>query len=324
MDEIEDFADFSDEDVVSCIEGMLTSELKEIFNKIGLSPERVLKELDKNVEIDAFEEETLQDYSTRCLEYIMLNKLTRSISKKVMAEGDKTSNETVDPEKMEQFLDNYLQAYSDGEVDKMSELIEKYGIIPVIENDELSGISMNAEQKKQCDKILRTYTKKFEMQIAKLNLKEEKSVAEPGEEKPENKQQEEIGDNKNVEVKENISVEYSENELDRNVSGNVEQDYFGNKVEKETIVTSVDEIDSHDVNEEEHTLDVGVDLQNYLRSFTDNTLANLKDIDRTMDRIVKGIGKELGIEEKMPKIEEQIPVKKDDNTRLQEEDEFEH
>ena len=172
MDEVNDFADFSDEDVASYIEGMLTSEVKEILKKIGLSPERILNELNKNVEIDAFQEETLQEYSTRCLEYIMLNKLTRSISKKVMAEGDKSPNEIVDPEKMEQFLDNYLQAYSDGEVEKMSELIGKYGIIPVIENDELSGIPMNAEQKKQCDKILMTYTKKFEMQVAKLNFKE--------------------------------------------------------------------------------------------------------------------------------------------------------
>lgn len=176
MDEIDENVDYEDlnlertdtfsySEVSKAVTNLITVDVNEILGKAGLTSDKILVELEEAPL--QMERESLEQYARRCLNFILLNKINKSLAKRFSKNQNiEELKDESDPEKAE-FEDEYTDAYNDGDVDKMKELSLKYSMVPIILEDEIFGFPMSQEQLAEYRKLIEAYQRKLNAQLDK-------------------------------------------------------------------------------------------------------------------------------------------------------------
>lgn len=151
----EEIADFSFKDVIECINSLLSADVKRTLKELGItSSQALLMELNE-IEFEAYSDENLDGYSKRCLGYVLLNKLNQNKAQEF------TKGTIIESSQIADFISEYTAAYNDGEIEEMLEIIDRYSIIPIINDGNVSGSSMTAKQKFEYLDAVKKYLSKF-------------------------------------------------------------------------------------------------------------------------------------------------------------------
>lgn len=141
MDNYDEEADFSYEDVIDCLKQFIyQSRIKNIFSELDMIPQDILKSADINL-IDAEENENLVDYCKRYINFLLILRITEDYKdeveqkdekEKITGQEDNTSDDS-------DFLNKFNSAVEDGNINQMIGLIIKYSVIPVRMSPVASG-----------------------------------------------------------------------------------------------------------------------------------------------------------------------------------------
>lgn len=133
MDEYNEEADFDYEDVIECLKKFISQpKIKEIFGELELSQKDILKIADQNL-IDAEEGETVIEYCKRYILFLLIIEITKEYVKEVEEKVLKEEITGVEDREIEgtKFLNSFAEAFEDGNINKIINLIVKNSIMPV-------------------------------------------------------------------------------------------------------------------------------------------------------------------------------------------------